>query len=175
MTLPVDAVPRLRLIRTDSIGPITYRQLLARFGTPAAALAALPDLARCGGRALAVTPVADAEAELAALDAICATMIFIGTQAYPALLAALETAPPVLAARGDTGLLERPVVAVVGAHNASAAGAFCKGAGSRPGGGESCRRVGAGARHRCRNASGGNGRGHDRGGGRRSRCRLPAR
>jgi DNA processing protein len=50
-------------------------------------------------------------------------MVFIGTPAYPALLAALETAPPVLAARGDLGLLDRPAVAIVGARNASAAGA----------------------------------------------------
>lgn len=122
MTLPADAVARLRLIRTDSIGPITYRQLLARFGTAEAALAALPDLARRGGRALAITPLAEAEAEMAALDAIGATMIFIGTPAYPALLAALDSAPPVLAARGDLGLLDRPAVAIVGARNASAAG-----------------------------------------------------
>ncbi len=126
MTLPSnwpdDAVDRLRLIRTDSIGPITYRQLLARFGTAAAALAALPDLARRGSRSLSIAPAAEAEAELAALDRIGATMIFIGTPAYPALLAALETAPPVLAARGDTGLLDRPAVAIVGARNASAAG-----------------------------------------------------
>ena len=120
--MPDDAVARLRLIRTDSIGPITYRQLIARFGNADAAIAALPDLARRGGRAVAVRPVAEAEAELAALDRIGATMIFIGTPAYPALLAALDTAPPVLAARGDTGLLDRPAVAIVGARNASAAG-----------------------------------------------------
>ena len=119
---PADAVARLRLIRTDSIGPITYRQLIARFGDAASALQALPDLARRGGRALSITPAAEAEAELATLAAIGATMIFLGTPAYPALLAALETAPPVLAARGDTGLLDRPAVAIVGARNASAAG-----------------------------------------------------
>ena len=123
MSLPADAVARLRLIRTDSIGPITYRQLIARFGDAEAALRALPDLARRGGRALAITPVADAEAELAALDAIGATIVFIGTPAYPVLLAALESAPPVLSARGDHGLLDRPAVAIVGARNASAAGA----------------------------------------------------
>jgi DNA processing protein len=120
---PEDAVARLRLIRTDSIGPITYRQLIARFGDAASALQALPDLARRGGRALAIASVAEAEAELAALDAIGAVMIFIGTPAYPALLASLETAPPVISARGDTGLLDRPAVAIVGARNASAAGA----------------------------------------------------
>ncbi len=122
MKLPADAVARLRLIRTDSIGPITYRQLIARFGTAESALQALPDLAQRGGRALAIAPVAEAEAELAALDALGATMVFIGTPTYPALLAALESAPPVLSARGDLGLLDRPAVAIVGARNASAAG-----------------------------------------------------
>ena len=119
---PDDAVARLRLIRTDSIGPITYRQLIARFGSAGAALQALPDLARRGGRALAIASTAAAEAEIAALETMGAVMIFIDTPAYPALLASLESAPPVLAARGDPGLLERPAVAIVGARNASAAG-----------------------------------------------------
>jgi DNA processing protein len=120
--LPADAVARLRLIRTDSIGPITYRQLIARFGNAQAAIDALPDLARRGGRALVIAGIAEAEDELAALAAIGATMVFIGTPIYPALLAGLESAPPVLAARGDLSLLERPAVAIVGARNASAAG-----------------------------------------------------
>ena len=119
---PGDAVARLRLIRTDSIGPITYRQLIARFGDAASAIAALPDLARRGGRGLTIAGTEVAEAELEALARIGAVMIFIGTPAYPILLAGVETAPPVLAARGDLGLLERPAVAVVGARNASAAG-----------------------------------------------------
>ncbi len=119
---PADAVARLRLIRTDSIGPVTYRQLMARFGDAESALRALPDLARRGGRTLTVATVAAAEAELTVLDAMGATMIFIGTPAYPALLATQESAPPVLAARGDLGLLDRPAVAIVGARNASAAG-----------------------------------------------------
>ena len=99
--IPADAVARLRLIRTDSIGPVTYRQLMARFGDAETALRALPDLARRGGRSLAVATVEAAETELAALDGMGATMIFIGTPAYPALLAREESAPPVLAARGD--------------------------------------------------------------------------
>jgi DNA processing protein len=121
--IPDDAVARLRLIRTDTIGPITYRQLIARFGDAASAIKALPDLARRGGRSgLTIASADAAEAELAALDALGATMIFIGTPAYPALLAGLESAPPVLSARGDIRLLERPAVAIVGARNASAAG-----------------------------------------------------
>lgn len=119
---PADAVARLRLIRTDSIGPITYRQLIARFGDAETALRALPDLARKGGRSLVVAGEDAAEAELAAVARLGGTMIFIGTPAYPALLAGLETAPPVLSARGDIALLERPAVAIVGARNASAAG-----------------------------------------------------
>ncbi len=120
--LPDDAVARLRLIRTDSIGPITYRQLIARFGGAEAALQALPDLARRGGRTLSIASIAAADAEIAALDAIGATLIFIDTPAYPVLLASLESAPPVLGVRGDPGLLDRPAVAIVGARNASAAG-----------------------------------------------------
>jgi len=122
VSLPPDAVARLRLIRTDSIGPVTYRQLVARFGTAQAALDALPDLARRGNRTLAIFPEEAAQAELAAAAKLGAHLLFIGTPDYPALLAHSETAPPVLYARGDTGLLERPAVAIVGARNASAAG-----------------------------------------------------
>jgi DNA processing protein len=104
--MPADAVARLRLIRTDSIGPITYRQLMARRG----------------GRGLSIATVAAAETELETLARLGATMIFIGTPAYPPLLAAIESAPPMLSARCDLGLLERPAVAIVGARNASAAG-----------------------------------------------------
>jgi len=120
--IPADAVTRLRLIRTESIGPVTYRQLLARFGDAETALRALPDLARRGNRSLAIANEASAEAELAALAGLGATPLFIGTPAYPPLLAATETAPPLLALKGDPGLLERPAVAIVGARNASAAG-----------------------------------------------------
>jgi DNA processing protein len=122
LLIPSDAVDRLRLIRTDSIGPVTYRQLLGRFGSAGAALVALPDLARRGGRALSIASVSAAEAELEALEKAGAVPLFIGNPAYPHLLAALESAPPVLAARGDLALLERPAVAIVGARNASAAG-----------------------------------------------------
>lgn len=122
MTLPVDAVARLRLIRTPSIGPITYRQLVARFGSADAALAALPDLAARGGRKLDIASAAAAEAELERLAALGATAIFLGTPVYPALLAATETAPPMLAAHGRLDLLDAPALAVVGARNASAAG-----------------------------------------------------
>jgi len=117
-----DAVQRLRLIRTPTIGPVTYRQLMARFGDATRALDALPDLARRGGRRLEISGAGAAEDELAALAQLGAVPVFLGTPAYPVLLAATETAPPMLAAKGRLAMLERPALAVVGARNASAAG-----------------------------------------------------
>jgi DNA processing protein len=122
MSLAEDAISRLRLIRTDSIGPVTYRQLIARFGDAETALRALPDLARRGNRSIAIHPESDALAELETAQKLGAQLLFIGTPDYPALLAGTETAPPVLYARGDLALLDRPAVAIVGARNASAAG-----------------------------------------------------
>jgi DNA processing protein len=122
MSLPADAVSRLRLIRTDSIGPVTYRQLIARFGDAETALKALPDLARRGNRNIALHPESEALAELETATTLGAHLLFLGTPDYPALLSGTETAPPVLYARGDLALLDRPAVAIVGARNASAAG-----------------------------------------------------
>ncbi|MFD1950209.1 DNA-processing protein DprA [Sphingomonas arantia] len=117
-----DRIARLRLIRTGGIGPVTYKQLIARFGTPAAALAALPDLARRGGgKAPAIATLAAVEAEVATVERLGARYLFMGQGLYPALLARIETAPPALILRGRTALLERPAVAIVGARNASAA------------------------------------------------------
>ncbi|MDO7843864.1 DNA-processing protein DprA [Sphingomonas immobilis] len=116
------AVARLRLIRTAQIGPVTYRQLVARFGDAASAIEALPQLAqRGGGRAPAVAPVAVAERELAAARKLGARHLFIEDQDYPALLAELDDAPPAMMVRGNVALAQRTTVAMVGARNASAA------------------------------------------------------
>ncbi len=115
-------VDSLRLLRTPGIGPVTYRQLILRFGTPAAALAAVPDLARRGGgRAPALRTRDDAEREIAKVEKLGAKWLVLGQGLYPRLLAELEDAPPLLTARGDLGLLDRQSVAIVGARNASAA------------------------------------------------------
>ena len=117
-----DRIARLRLIRTGGIGPVTYAQLMARFGTPAAALAAVPDLARRGGgKPPTVATLAAVEAEVAAVERLGARYLFAGQGLYPPLLARIETAPPALIVRGRVALLERPAVAIVGARNASAA------------------------------------------------------
>ena len=109
-------------MRTPGIGPVTYRQLIVRFVTPAAALAAVPDLARrAGGKAPALSTVADAEREIAQVEKLGARWLVLGEGLYPRLLAELEDAPPLLIAKGDLNLLDRQAVAIVGARNASAA------------------------------------------------------
>ncbi|MDB5705225.1 MAG: processing protein DprA [Sphingomonas bacterium] len=115
-------IARLQLIRTPQIGPVTYRQLIARFGDAAAAIAALPELAaRGGGRAPVVAPAALAERELALAAKLGARHLFIDDPDYPFLLAEIDDAPPVLMLRGDAALLRRTAIAMVGARNASAA------------------------------------------------------
>lgn len=113
----------LRLARTENVGPVTFDQLIARFGEPALALAALPDLARRGGRSgIALTSEAAAEAELAAGAALGARLICACEPDFPQALAALDPPPPLIWVRGDTRLLDRRTVAIVGARVASAAG-----------------------------------------------------
>jgi len=117
-----DLVDRLRLLRTPGIGPVTFRQLLRRFGTAAAALDAVPDLAlRGGGKAPIIRSRAEAEREIARVEKLGARFLALGQGLYPRLLAELEDAPPLLIARGQAGLLDRQAVAIVGARNASAA------------------------------------------------------
>ena len=117
-----DAVDKLRLIRSANVGPVTYRHLLARFGTAAAALNAVPDLAaRGGGKAMRLAGLGDVEAEMLAVEKLGARYLFVGEGLYPALLAELDTAPSALIVRGDLRLMDRPAIAIVGARNASAA------------------------------------------------------
>ena len=111
---------RLRLIRSENVGPITFRRLLDRFGTATAALRALPDLARRGGhrRAVRVCSVAEADSERAAFAACGARLLVLGDPDYPPPLAAIEDAPAALGVIGDVALLSRPAIAVVGSRNA---------------------------------------------------------
>ncbi len=116
-TLPeAERIARLRLARTDGVGSVSYGQLLKRFGTAEAAVEALQGM----GRPLAAEGIA--ERELAAAGAVGARHVLLGEPDYPPLLAELADPPPVLVAAGDPELAARPVVAMVGARNASAAG-----------------------------------------------------
>ncbi|HEY0026870.1 MAG TPA: DNA-processing protein DprA [Allosphingosinicella sp.] len=117
-----DQIARLRLIRSDNIGPITYFQLLSRFGSAAAALSAIPDLAaRGGGRAPRLVSRASVEREMEEVARLGARYLFLGQGLYPPLLAEIETAPPALIVKGHLNILDKTAVAVVGARNASAA------------------------------------------------------
>jgi DNA processing protein len=117
-----DLVARVRLIRSASIGPVTFRQLVARFGSATSALQAVPDLARRGGgRPPVLRSRGDAEREIASVEKLGARFIALGQGLYPRLLAELEDAPPLLIAKGNLGLLDKQTVAIVGARNASAA------------------------------------------------------
>ena len=121
---PAERLDWLRLIRSENVGPITFYQLLARFGSAEAALAALPEVARRGGRSrpLAIGSRAAAERELAALAQAGGRLLAWGEPEYPQALAAVDDAPPLISVKGSTHLLARRAVAVVGARNASANG-----------------------------------------------------
>lgn len=113
---------RLRLLRSANIGPVSWRQLVARFGTAEAALEALPMLAaRGGGRAPAIADPAAVRREIAAVERLGAQYLFLDDSDYPPLLAEIENAPPALIVRGRVVLAHRNCVAMVGARNASAA------------------------------------------------------
>jgi DNA processing protein len=110
------------LLRTPGIGPVTFRQLITRFGSASSALEAVPDLARRGGgKVPALCTRSDAEREIARVEKLSARWLALGQGLYPRSLAELEDAPPLLIAKGNLNLLDRQPVAIVGARNASAA------------------------------------------------------
>lgn len=118
-----ERLARLRLSRSENVGPRTFTHLLRRFGSAAEALEALPVLARRGGRSnYLACPLETAEAEMEAGEAAGACLLTIGDALYPPLLAAIDSAPPVIWVVGRIGVLARPAVGVVGARNASALG-----------------------------------------------------
>jgi DNA processing protein len=120
---PKERRDRLRLIRSSRIGPILYRQLMARFGNASAALDAVPDLGRRGGARSVELASSDAvEEELERLEKIGAQLLTYGETAYPRSLMAVEDAPPALAVLGRPELLKTETVAIVGARNASVGG-----------------------------------------------------
>ena len=107
---PAERRARLRLARSRRIGPITFQEALQHFGS-----------ARRAGRELKLIAEAELEREEQALARIGGRFLVLGDADYPAPLAALADAPPVLSAVGDTGLLARPMLAIVGAREASLA------------------------------------------------------
>ena len=115
----------LRLIRSDNVGPSTFRELINHFGSADAALEALPELSRRGGstRAIRITTIADAEREIECAHRFGACFIGIGEPDYPPALRQIDAAPPLIAAKGDLGIATLPTVGIVGSRNASISGA----------------------------------------------------
>lgn len=113
----------LRLIRTDNVGPATFRDLVNRFGSAEAALDNLPELVRRGGGGALHIPTRDeAEAELDATARIGARIVAIGERDYPPLLGRIDHPPPLVSVLGEAAVFTLPPVAMVGARNASLSG-----------------------------------------------------
>ena len=146
----------LRLIRSQNVGPRTFRALINHFGGARAALEALPSLARRGGGNAAPQIYSREEAmrEIEASHKLGVSFVAIGEADYPQRLQMIDDAPPLIAIRGHVAALAMPQVAIVGSRNASAAGVKLTQRivhGSSRGG--ICHRLRIGARHRCRRAS----------------------
>jgi DNA processing protein len=114
----------LRLIRTENVGPVAFRELINQCGGAEQALAALPDLSRRGGRRqpVKIHPRGEAEAELAAARALGVQALFTIEPGYPAALVHAGVPPPLIYVKGRVELLAQAMVAIVGSRNASAAG-----------------------------------------------------
>ena len=109
-----------RLIRSEHVGPVTFARLLQRFGAARAALERLPELARRGGsKTVKLGTADDAARERDALDKLGAHLVALGEAAYPRRLAMIEDAPPLIRVHGQIPQLTRPMIAMVGARNAS--------------------------------------------------------
>lgn len=119
---PAQRIAWLRLIRTENVGPVTFRQLLNRFGSAEAALEALPDISAKAGRPMQAISPARAEDEIAGLDRYGARLVAQGEPGYPEHLLQISGAPPLLTLAGGERLDWHRTVGIVGARNASSAG-----------------------------------------------------
>jgi DNA processing protein len=114
----------LRLIRSENVGPRTFRALIANCGSAGSAIRALPDMARRGGagRAIRIATSQEIEQELTAAHKIGVRFLGLDEPDYPPALRQIDSAPPILTLRGRAEALQQPAVAIVGSRNASAAG-----------------------------------------------------
>lgn len=115
----------LRLIRSDNVGPATFRDLINHFGSAETALEMLPELSRRGGstRAIRVASLAEAEKELTFAHRFGARFVGIGEPDYPPALRQIDAAPPLLAVKGNLAVATVPSLGIVGSRNASISGA----------------------------------------------------
>lgn len=114
----------LRLIRSDNVGPRTFRSLVNHFGSARAALERLPDLARRGGapKAGRICTAEDATREITMGRKMGVALLAPGEYGYPPRLALIDDAPPLLGVRGVLNVQTQPMIGIVGSRNASGAG-----------------------------------------------------
>ncbi len=114
----------LRLLRSDNVGPATFRDLINRFSSASAALDALPDLAaRGGGRKIRIATAAQAQTEMEQVGRFGGRIAAIGEADYPPMLRHMDVPPPLVTVMGRSDVFAAPAVSIVGARNASASGA----------------------------------------------------
>ncbi len=114
----------LRLIRSENIGPVSFRKLINRYGSAKAALEALPELSNRGGmlRKIKIASERDIENEFRRAHKFGTRLVALGEADYPQLLRHIHGAPPILCLKGNLSLLQKPSLAIVGSRNASATG-----------------------------------------------------
>lgn len=133
MKKPAEEAPRLsdrqrqqwlRLIRSERVGPATFRDLINRFGSAETALEMLPELSMRGGarRQVRIPDLSEAETEMESVAKAGAQLVAIGEAEYPNLLAHMDHPPPLVTVMGDATVFEPPAVAIVGSRNSSVAG-----------------------------------------------------
>lgn len=115
----------LRLIRSDNVGPVTFRSLINHYGSADAALGLIPELAARGGssKRIRIASLEEAEREIETARRFGARFVAIGEADYPPALRTIEGAPPLLAMKGSGAVAVRPCLGIVGARNASVSGA----------------------------------------------------
>jgi DNA processing protein len=126
---PSELEARLRLHRLPELGPKGFRKLIDAFGSASKAISA-PAAAWYSLGLKAVS--ADARRSHEIRDGASAALAWLARPAqhllmwdqpeYPALLAQLDDAPPLLFVAGNPGILEKPQLAMVGSRRASRPG-----------------------------------------------------
>jgi DNA processing protein len=102
---------------------VSFHRLIAEHGSAQNALEALPKMAKSAGvSGYKMYPESAVAAEVKAAKAAKARLLCFDDPLYPPSLSLLSTAPPLLWAIGNMDLLARPMIAMVGARNASSLG-----------------------------------------------------
>jgi len=124
---PAEKIARLRLIRSPTIGPITFLTLIKRYGSALDAIDRLPELTHRNHAQIKLSTKTMIEDEIASLEKLGGWIVVRGEDSYPPSLDAFDDAPGCLSIIGHSPLLHRPAVAIVGSRNSSAnALSFCE-------------------------------------------------